>query len=150
VLVAAWLPDDHPDHSLTMAEIYAKMMSFPLKHGFAPKRWQNCIDAIIEKIPGQPIIEKLRIIMLYEADFNFALKLIWGKRLAHNAEYYKILGTSNHRSCPGCQCTDALIEKLLIYVLIMVDNDAKSCYNSIIRTLAMTACMAVGLPLMQH
>jgi hypothetical protein len=48
-----------------------------------------------------------------------------------------------------------LLEKLLIYEharltrtsLITVDNDAKSCYDRIIKTLAMTACMAVGLPL---
>ena len=69
--VVARLSDDHPDHTVELAEIYAGMASLPLKHGFAPKRWQSCINAILEKIPGKPIIEKLRIIMLYEADFNF-------------------------------------------------------------------------------
>jgi hypothetical protein len=47
------------------------------------------------------------------------------------------------------------MEKLLIYEfarltrtsLITVDNVAKSCYDGIIKTLAMIACMAVGLPL---
>jgi ribonuclease HI len=156
ISVAARLPEDHPDHSTVLAHIYAKMMSIPLKQGFAPVRWRQCIDAIIEKIPGQPIIEKLRIIMLYEADFNFALKLVWGKRLIRNAEFYKILGTSNHGSRPGRQCVDALMEKMLVYEfarlsrtsLVTVDNDAKSCYDRIIKSLAMTACIAVGLPLM--
>ena len=48
------------------------------------------------------------------------------------------------------------MEKLLVYEfarlsrtsVITVDNDAKSCYDRIIKMLAMTACMAFGLPLL--
>jgi hypothetical protein len=32
--------------------------------------------------------------------------------------------------------------------LVMVDNNAKLCYDRIIKSLAMTACIAVGLPLL--
>jgi hypothetical protein len=93
--------------------------------------------------------------MLYEADFNFVLKLIWGKRLVRHAESHRALGSDNHGSRPGRQCTDALLEKLLVYEnarltrtsLVTVDNDAKSCFDRIIKTLAMVACMAIGLPL---
>jgi hypothetical protein len=87
--VAARLPEEHPDHYYELARIYAVMCSLPLKHGFSPSCWQRCVDAILEKIPGQPRIEKLRIIMLYKANFNFVLKLIWGKRLVQKAEYHK-------------------------------------------------------------
>jgi hypothetical protein len=154
--LVATLPEDHADYTTLLAEIYAIMLSLPLKHGFAPTRWQTCIDAILEKIPGHPRIEKLRIIMLYEADFNFMLKLIWGKRLVRHAEHYKCLGTENKGSRAGYQSTDATLEKLLLYEyarltrtsLITVDNDAKACYDRIIKPLAMLACMAVGLPLM--
>jgi ribonuclease HI len=154
--VAAKLPKSHPDHTRVLAEIYATMLSLPLKHGFAPERWKYCVDAILEKIPGKPIIEKLRIIMLYEADFNFMLKLIWGRRLVRHAELYRCLGTSNHGSRSGRQTIDALLEKLLMYEyarltrtsLVTVDNDAKSCYDRIIKSLAMLACIGVGLPLL--
>ena len=152
--VAARLPEDHSDHTTLIAELYAKMWSLPLQHGFAPTRWCKCIDAILEKLPGKPVIEKLRIIMLYEADFNFVLKLIWGKRLVRHAEKHGCLGKSNHGSRSGRQTTDAQLEKLLLYditrltrtSLVTVDNDAKSCYDRIIKPLSMTACMAVGLP----
>ena len=152
--VAARLPSDHPDHNKDLASIYATMWSLPLRHGFAPRRWRSCVDAIIEKIPGKPMIEKLRIIMLYEADFNFVLKLIWGKRLVRHAEFHKCLGNSNHGSRPGRQTFDALLEKLMVYEIarlsrtsvVTVDNDAKSCYDRIIKTLSMVACMGVGLP----
>ena len=154
--MAARLPEDHPDYSLVLADIYSVMISMPLLHGFAPMRWRHCVDAIIEKIPGKPMLEKLRIIMLFAADFNYALKLVWGKRLVQHAEHHKVLGTENHGSRPGRQTTDALMEKLLIYEharltrtsVITMDNDAKSCYDRIIKTLGMTACISVGLPLM--
>ena len=92
--------------------------------------------------------------MLYEADFNFVLKLIFGKRLVRFAESHKCLGNSNHGSRPGRQTFDALLEKLMVYEIarlsrtsvITVDNDAKSCYDRIIKTLSMVACMGVGLP----
>jgi hypothetical protein len=93
--------------------------------------------------------------MLYEADFNFALKFIWGKRLVRHAESHGALGNDNQGSRPGLQATDALLEKPLVYEharlertsLITVDNDVKSCYDRVIKTLAMVACMSVGLPL---
>jgi hypothetical protein len=66
----ARLPTTHPDHTTILAKIYAIMLSLPLFHGFAPDRWKYWVDAILEKNPGKPIIEKLRIIILYEEDFN--------------------------------------------------------------------------------
>ena len=52
--VAACLPEDHPDHMTVLAEIYVAMASLPLQHGFAPQRWQHCIDAILEKSRVNP------------------------------------------------------------------------------------------------
>jgi hypothetical protein len=94
--------------------------------------------------------------MLYAVrSFNFVLKLVWGKHLIRHGEKHGCFGTENHGSRPGRQTIDALLEKLLIYEfarlsrtsLITVDNDAKSCYDRIIRTLAMVAWMAIGLPI---
>jgi hypothetical protein len=152
----ARLPHDHPQHKRVLAEIYATMLSMPLAHGFAPTRWQYGVDAILEKITGKPMIEKLWIIMLYEADFNFVLKLIWRRRLVRHAEKYKCLGSSNHQLRAGQHTVDALLEKLLLYEyacltrtsLVTVHNDAKSCYDRIIKSLAMIACIGVGLPLL--
>jgi hypothetical protein len=65
--VLARLPEDHQDFSPVVAAFYASIVQLPLQHGFSPKRWRECTDAVLEKIPGQPKIEKLRIIMLFEA-----------------------------------------------------------------------------------
>jgi hypothetical protein len=34
--------------------------------------------------------------MLFEADFNYMLKLVWVRRLVHRAEDEKLLGHSQH------------------------------------------------------
>ena len=102
------------------------------------------------------MLEKLRIIMLYEADLNYVLKLVWGKKLVHNAEKHSSLGGCNHGSRAGRQSHDALLQKLLLYKqarlsrtsLVTVNNDAKSCYDRIIRALGMLACICYGLPLL--
>jgi hypothetical protein len=53
--------------------MHAAMMSIPLAEGFCPKRWRQAIDIMLEKIPGFPRINKLRIIQLLEADLNQVL-----------------------------------------------------------------------------
>jgi hypothetical protein len=106
----ARLPTEHPDHTTILADIYAIMLSLPLLHGFAPDRWKYCVDAILEKTTGKPIIEKLRIIMLSKANFNFMLKLTRGQRLVKHAKHYRCLGISNHGSRSGRQTINALLE----------------------------------------
>ena len=64
------------------AEALVKMINLPLRHGFAPKRWRNSVAAMIEKDPGSPRVERLRVTRLFEADCNLSLKLLWGNRVA--------------------------------------------------------------------
>jgi hypothetical protein len=47
---------------------------------------------MLEKIPGKPLLHKLRIIHILEADYNLALKQIFGKRLLQNCEKFGTLG----------------------------------------------------------
>jgi len=111
---------------------------------------------IFRKNTRQAHIEKLRIIMLYQADFNFVLKLVWECHLVHHVELHSCLRTSNHASRSGHQSIDAQLSKVLLYEfarltrtsLVTVDNDTKSCYDHIIKSLAMIACIAVSLPLL--
>ena len=113
--MVAWLPEDHPDYFPELAAFYTIMPNMPLIHGFAPRCWQHCIDAVLEKIPGKPIIEKLRVIVLFQADFNFMLKVVWGRRLVWFAEKHKSLGHANHGSRSGMQSIDFSLEKVIVY-----------------------------------
>ena len=70
----------------TLEEVFAIMMSLPLKYGFVNERWCRATDVMIEKKQGARKIHQLRIIGLIEADFNTALKLIFAKKRMSNAE----------------------------------------------------------------
>jgi hypothetical protein len=49
-----------------------------VQHGVVLDRWLDVVNVMIEKIPGRPLITKLRVIHLVEADFNLILGILWG------------------------------------------------------------------------
>jgi hypothetical protein len=53
-----------------------KFLNIALFHGIALPRWCNATNILLEKDPGRPTINRLRIIHLFEADFNFLLKIL--------------------------------------------------------------------------
>jgi hypothetical protein len=55
------------------------IINIPLSQGFSPTRWQTVINAMLEKTPGSPILHKLRVIHILEADYNLTLKAIFGR-----------------------------------------------------------------------
>jgi len=46
------------------------MANIPLKTGYSPARWREGLNVMLEKSPGNFNVKKLRIILLFEADFN--------------------------------------------------------------------------------
>jgi hypothetical protein len=68
--------------SVLLAAVYAAMMSIPLAEGFCPERWRQAIAIMLEKIPGVPRINKLRIIKCLEADLNQALRSAFERNIS--------------------------------------------------------------------
>jgi hypothetical protein len=63
--------------SLPLTDMHAKMMEIPIRAVFAPERWCTVIDVMLPKEESVWKIHRLRIIQLYESDFNQALRLIF-------------------------------------------------------------------------
>jgi hypothetical protein len=53
-----------------IADLEAKMTSIPYQFGISPARWQKGTNVMLEKQKGTFRVDKLRAILLYEADFN--------------------------------------------------------------------------------
>ena len=53
-----------------VAEFEALMTSIPYETGISPDRWQHGTNVMLEKNTGNFRVDKLRAILLYEADFN--------------------------------------------------------------------------------
>jgi hypothetical protein len=68
------------------------IINIPIQRGFSPTRWRKVVNAMLEKIPGKPYLHKLRVIHILEADYNLALKEIFGRRLMWNCEQLNKLG----------------------------------------------------------
>ena len=62
-----------------LIQYHCIMASLPLTYGFTPKRWTKAIQIMLEKNPGNPLIHRLRGILILEADLNWVLRLIWAK-----------------------------------------------------------------------
>ena len=137
-----------------LVEMYTTMMDLPMKYKFSPLRWQSAIQVLLEKDKGRPNIERLRTIQLVEADLNMVLRIIYGRRLVHHAEDHKLLPKSQFGSRPGVACISAVLIKTLTYDLLrqlrqdacVFNLDATGCYDRIIPSIGMLACMRLGLP----
>jgi hypothetical protein len=109
---------------------------------------------MIKKDPGSPRIEHLRVIHLYEADYNICLKLLWGKPMVYQGKDNNCFGEQQHGFLPRHQAMNVVHMKMLTYdltrilclVLIMFDNDATGCFDHIIVSLAMIAALQLGMP----
>jgi len=54
--------------------------------GLTPTRWCNAISVLLEKDPGSPEINRLRVIHIFEADYNKFLKTMWARRLVERGK----------------------------------------------------------------
>ena len=130
------------------------MMNIAIQHGIALDRWSNSVTVMIEKDPGDPKINRLRIIHLFEADFNLFLKLQWGSRLVKRAVKKDLLNSGQYGSTPGKVAMDPVmlaelttdLSRLLKVNLARFDNDASACYDRIIVMLGMLAARRCGQP----
>ena len=129
------------------------MVSLPLKYGFTPKRWTKAIQIMLEKKPGNPLLHRLRGILILEADLNWVLRLIWGQRLFKNAVNTQTLMTTQ-QARPGFHSITAPLNKVLAYDHMRLtkqdgasfDNNAKGCYDRIVPPHALLCCRRMGLP----
>jgi hypothetical protein len=99
---------------------------------------------MIEKEPGNPKIHRLCGIHLYEADDNLLLGVFWARKLVPQAEMHRLFNKSCYGGRPGMSAVDpVLLEELQVSIAYLsrtnqatFHNDATSCYDCIITTLA--------------
>ena len=101
-----------------------------------------------------PYIDKLRIIQLFEADFNSCLKYILGRKLLYHGEDQCINSNQTHGSRPGRSTHDALTVTALSYdlarlerlTMVSIFNDAAGCYDRMLHNLMTVTTRRMGCP----
>ena len=146
-----------PDAILKMGEdifidIFA-LTNLACRFGFAFARWKQVVNCMIHKKVDSFLLDQLRIIHLFEADYNLAIGLIFGRYMIYRAcdrsQFHQSQWGRTNR-----ECEDVLMIKELSYNIAAMsrtdlatfDNDAKACYDRIVTRFALLCCRSYGAP----
>lgn len=138
--------------SKQIAASITSLLQTLLTHGISLRRWNHVVNIMIHKVEGSYLLNKLRVIHLFEADYNGLLGIQFNRTILYRAEQSHLLNDSQWGSRPQRQTIDALILKELTYDLANLtrtslatfDNDAQGCYDRVPCTLAMLASRRLG------
>ena len=138
--------------SSTLGWLHYTFSMLPMQYGFSPSRWKQGTDVMILKAPNVFLLDKLRTIVLYEADFNHENRRV-GKSAMHLALEHNLIAAEQF-SRPGRSAQDNAIGKRLVFDHFrflkapfgMCACDLKSCYDRVVHSAASLALQRVGVP----
>jgi hypothetical protein len=107
---------------------------------------------MLEKFPGIPRSDKLRIIQLLEADLNQVLRIAFTRNITRLAKDHEGIISEHQYGRAHKTCMTPVLNKLLtVQILIqkkvegiVFDNDAKGCYDRIISGIALACLKRIG------
>jgi hypothetical protein len=94
------------------------------------------------------------MIHLFEADYNFCLKQLWGWQLVFQGEDNKCFGNQQFGSQHWHHAIDTIHKKTLMYdlcrimctSLLMFNNDPTGCFDQIMVSIATIAALRLAFP----
>ena len=101
-----------------------------LKLGFALDLWSRGLSVMLKKKPGITLIEKLRLILLMEADSNASYKEIFGNCMLNVVISYGFTPEEIY-SEKGKTVNDCHLAKVIIYVIVQQER-ISSALSSIV------------------
>jgi hypothetical protein len=128
------------------------MANFPLRTGYSPTRWQQGIEVMLLKQKNNFHVNKLRAILLFEADFNHNNKRLGRTMMAH-AEANNWLAPEQYGSRKQVSAIDHCLNKRLSFDIIrqgkhsaaLCVNDMKGCYDRIVHSVASVCMQRLGM-----
>ena len=130
------------------------MLDLASEKGFVLDRWTIVVNVMIYKKPGVFLMSKLRVIHLFEADYNLIIGLIFGRRAMYSGVDNKTLHPSQWAQ-PGRQCSDVVVMRELTLAVAKLtktpiagfENDASACYDRIVMNLVSAIFDRMGVPI---
>jgi hypothetical protein len=152
------VPDDDQDTSIQdmasrILHLIHGLASLACLHGFYLDRWSTVVNVMIYKKPGVLELDKLRVIHLFEADFNLIVGLLFGRRAMHHSVDNHLLHTGQYGR-PGGECQDAAFAKILHNHMAhysktplgQFESDAASCFDRIVMAFCFAVMSVWGAP----
>jgi hypothetical protein len=129
------------------------MAMIPIETGYSPRRWANCVDAMLPKKPNEWRPAKLRLISLLMPDFNHNNKIL-GRLAMKNGEKDNLIAEEQYGSRKGLSASKHALNKRLVLDILRIQrrpgvlcaNDATACYDRILPFAAYISMRRLGLP----
>jgi ribonuclease HI len=136
-----------------IARVHAYFMWAAFEFGFSYPRWEQSWHCMIKKLQ-QPLLPKLRIVQLFEGDFNAGLKYLIGRKMMKHMNNQDLHDPETFGSRTGKTAPEALLNLQLLFdhnriwrlPTAILFNDAIGCYDRIVPTLCELAMRARGCP----
>lgn len=117
------------------------------------ERWCIGLSVMLEKKPGVIEVDKLRAILLMEADFNFANHLYFGRRMKAAAEEHGVIPDDTFGSRENKSSIEVSLCRMLFFDLVrqlrfnvvLGSYDAQSCYDRVVHSFTSMAVRAMGI-----
>ena len=127
------------------------LLNVALVNGYCYERWKHIVNVMILKEPGNLKIHRLRVIHLYEQDYNLVLATKWRKMIS-NCSNQQVLNPSQFGGVPGKDAViPTFIEEMQYEIsraskrpLVHMDYDATACYDRIVMNFGSLASRAFG------
>ena len=124
----------------------------PLVGGFVPDQWRHLTNFAIEKKPGDFRLSKMRTIQMMNSEFNATNKFV-GNRAMRFAEKHNLIPPGQCGSRKNHQSIDLALSKRLVWDQLIqqrraagwISNDAKSCFDRVVHSVAMLALLRFGI-----
>eukprot|EP00980_Cylindrotheca_fusiformis_P029612 scaffold23609_cov122-Cylindrotheca_fusiformis.AAC.1 len=91
-------------------EIIYELATLATAKGFSLHRWTKVVNVMIYKEPGNMNLEKLRVIHLFEADFNLMVGILFGRRAMYHALHENLIHPGQGGRIGG-ECEDVALTK---------------------------------------
>jgi hypothetical protein len=132
----------------------SSLLHIPYYTGYSLTDWTVGVNVMIQKKERVNLVSKLRTITLTEADFNFNNKVLGRDTLSH-AEEQQFIAKEQYGSCKGKSALEHAVHKRLTFDIMrqlrtngaLCSNDAKSCYDRILHSIASLAYQRLRVPL---
>jgi len=128
------------------------IMSLTLRHTYTLNRWKTIWTLFIEKELGNPDLDRLRCIMIFEADWQLLLKWHSSYGFLPKSETANTLSPVQGGGCKGGSAIDQATQQIIETDLIKLNQrtamdmflDARWCFDLMVEACHNMACRRHG------
>lgn len=140
-------------HDDELTELHVAKMNAVLTLGLPLERWLSTVIVLLQKEMGTVFINKLRAICLFEADFNYVLKVIFSQRMMRNLNDKNLLPAEQHAKVHS-GAKNATMNRILWQDIHRTQHhpyaissvDLGDCYDSLHHGWGSISLQAAGVP----